>query len=506
MEQQCQKLRSELKEWEKAFATANGGKKAGREDIKQHPDIANKYKLYNKLRAAEAAVLDQTIVPAKEQSSKKRHAAKPPPVSAQTPQKRSKHTHSPPQDMIAIPHQPPDSPRGTPVAHRKSIGPTPQKNGRVLGLFDLLTPSSSFRTPSKRHSLGPLPTNVAGTPSGAKAKADGYQAVEPIRSTTRRSRSPPSASKRTYLASFLTPSTRRIADISGTPEATNSVSKLRFDETPAFLRRDSRRFWQSQRTGVGNNGDEESALSWSPVAVRTMRPKPAGRGLSALVKGLREMEEAKLDEELDMLREMEGEEETAQTNRATGEVRVCVEDSQVPDMPLGPDGQGDGESEDLEALEAEGKDRNGRPLRVWKKKGQKRTTRRVTIKPNTAKWKPEPEWKGGKEQESEEDVAAVEETQLAPTAPVVEPDEDVEGRKTDDDYISEGASDEGEPDDQRMGKGAKQTRKEKEAQKEPPKERGKKKTSATAHANFRALKIKNKNSKAKGRGRFGRRR
>lgn len=39
MEQPCQKLRLELKEWEKAFATANGGKKAGREDIKQHPDI-----------------------------------------------------------------------------------------------------------------------------------------------------------------------------------------------------------------------------------------------------------------------------------------------------------------------------------------------------------------------------------------------------------------------------------------------------------------------------------
>lgn len=217
------------------------------------------------------------------------------------------------------------------------------------------------------------------------------------------------------------------------------------------------------------------------------------------------MEEAKLDEELDILREMEGGEESAQTNRAKDEARVCVKDSQVPDMPLGPDGQGDGESEDLEALEAEGKDRNGRPLRVWKKKGQKRTTRRVTIKPNTAKWKPEPEWKGGKEEESEEDVAAVEETQLVPTAPVAEPEEDVERRETDD-YISEGFPDEGEPEDQTKGKGAKQIGKKKETQKEPPKERGRKKISATAHANFRALKIKNKNSKAKGRGRFGRRR
>ena len=34
-------LRAELKEWERAFAAANGGKKAGRQDIKGDPDIGN---------------------------------------------------------------------------------------------------------------------------------------------------------------------------------------------------------------------------------------------------------------------------------------------------------------------------------------------------------------------------------------------------------------------------------------------------------------------------------
>lgn len=33
------RLRLELKEWEKAFAAAHGGRKAGREDIKEHPEI-----------------------------------------------------------------------------------------------------------------------------------------------------------------------------------------------------------------------------------------------------------------------------------------------------------------------------------------------------------------------------------------------------------------------------------------------------------------------------------
>lgn len=218
------------------------------------------------------------------------------------------------------------------------------------------------------------------------------------------------------------------------------------------------------------------------------------------------MEEAKLDEELDMLREMEDGDDIGQISRAKDAPKVCVEDSQVPDMPLGPDGQGDSESEDLEALKAEGKDRMGRPLKVWKKKGQKRTTRRVTIKPNIAKWKPEPEWKGGKEGESEEEVAAVEETQSIPAAPVAEADKNAEELQTDNNYIGEAASDEGEPQDQKRTEEAKPRGRPEKAQKELPKERKKKKISATAHANFRALKIKNKNSKAKGRGRFGRRR
>ncbi len=33
------KVRFELKEWERAFATAHDGRKASRDDIKQHPEI-----------------------------------------------------------------------------------------------------------------------------------------------------------------------------------------------------------------------------------------------------------------------------------------------------------------------------------------------------------------------------------------------------------------------------------------------------------------------------------
>ncbi|KAL8935328.1 MAG: hypothetical protein Q9211_004750, partial [Gyalolechia sp. 1 TL-2023] len=187
MEQECQKLRLELKGWEKAFAAANQGRKAGREDIKQnaeigtffhpppspHPSgffrqigpqisqfpVANKYKRYNKLRAGEACSRAKNDAPRRRQSPTKRRAEKPPPDSTETPRKRSKHLHAT-QDDVANPEQVVDPSETTPIAHRKAIGPTPQKNGRVLGIFDLLTPSSTFRTPSKTQSLAPLPTNV----------------------------------------------------------------------------------------------------------------------------------------------------------------------------------------------------------------------------------------------------------------------------------------------------------------------------------------------------------
>ncbi|KAL8700303.1 MAG: hypothetical protein Q9201_005522 [Fulgogasparrea decipioides] len=508
MDAESQKLRLELKEWEKSFAAAHNGRKAGREDIKQHPEIANKYKSYNKLRAHEAADSEDGPAPAKvQQPKRKRHGTKPPPAAAQTPQKRLKHLPFP-QDENVIPEQAPESAQNTPLPPHRTIGPTPQKNGRVLGLFDLLTPSSTFRTPSKRQFLGPLAPNVVRTPSrAAKPEVEEEEQTRPVSSTRKRSKSPPNTSKRSYLASFLTPSTRRIADVGNTPEAAKPVSASRFDDTPAFLRRDSQQFSQSQQVGEDHREDTDNAFSWSPVAVRIIRPKPAGRWLSALVKGLREMEEAKLDEELEMLRDVEAGEGDPHDTQKKDASRMC-EDSQVPEMPLGPDGQRESESEDPEATKKEGTDRNGKPLKIWKKKGQKRTTRRVTIKPNTAKWKPEPEWKGGKEVESEEEVVAVEQTQSVTGAQGAGPEDEAEGLDTDERYANEGVSDDDIPQDEVnvSAKGGKQRGRPKKVRSEPPKEKKRKAVSATAHANFRALKIKNKHSKAKGRGRFGRRR
>jgi len=354
-------------------------------------------------------------------------------------------------------------------------------------MFDLLSSGSNSKTPSKRKALGPAVGNALTTPSKrvSPTESKGSRNLETILS---------SAEKIGGLDAKLTPSTNRI-NKSCTPSSQQRVSKLRFDDTPAFLRRDGRR---SEARKIADPDEDQDAVSWSPIAVRKV-PKAAGRGLSTLVQGLREMEDEKLDEELEMLREMEGAGSSAPV-KAPILPRVLGEDSQAVEMPLGPDG---GESEgDERAWEDEGKGRDGKPLKVWKKKGQKRTTRQVKMKPSVAKWRPEPKWEGGGEEGDGEETNAGA-TQVPHAQNLSEISR--EGDSDSDDSGGEDATD---------GRSAKRRRKSTkhsdgaagQTTVPPAAAKEKKKISASSHANFRALKIRNKTSKGKKGGRFGGRR
>lgn len=337
----------------------------------------------------------------------------------------------------------------------------------------------------------------------------------------------------------MTPSARRTAT---TPQRTpasgrGGVSKLRFDDTPVFLQRHSQRAYMRGRYNCENEGaalnDEDGApISWSPMMKVRLPAKPAGKGLSALVKGLRAMEDERLDEEMALLREMEGGSDPAgrgavavapagqkPTSRTDN---VFVQDSQAPDMPLGPDGHHESDSEDDKL---EGKGRDGKPLRVWKKRGQKRSTRMVVMKPSRGKWKPEPKWEGGQEDEEEQVIQVIPETQVPVTTPVADEVQD-DLSLPEDDFEEQTTSESGgEPSLRKPKKNKKKKKKKNEAAQttttttttttgkpapEPSKaedapQKKKKKVGPTANANFRALKIRGKGSKGRG-ARFGRRR
>ena len=375
------------------------------------------------------------------------------------------------------------SPQGPSV-----IGPTPQRDGIVLGLFDQLPFAQG--TPSKpRTVLGDVGLNVPQTPSRRLQDAASETSLE---SRARGERTPLSAGKRFLLNQFVTPKKRRL-DEQGTPSSTT-----RGLATPAFLKRDN------VLSAIGE--EEEEPIS---------RPAPwmrrgLGRSLSSMIQAMRKDEEDLLDEEADIMRELEMEEQGITVPKKSKAPQILIEDSQAA-MPLGPD-RGLESDEDSEEEPQLGRD--GKPRKAWKKKGLKRQTRRViskmcrfhrtgyktnkfSVRPNVVKPKPIPAVQT--HDELDEEQAAVPETQV-PADIADEFGSDLDG---DSDYASDASH---------TPRRRKVPAKKPEQAKEKPVKEGVLKTAArkikaTANANYRRLNIKGKAATGGGgKGKFGRRR
>ncbi|KAJ5652079.1 hypothetical protein N7507_009505 [Penicillium longicatenatum] len=525
-------VRAELKVWEKEFATAHDGKKASREDIKQRPDIAAKYKEYGRLKNLEAALTRRENRP--QGSPRKRKHTSPTGPSHKsietTPRKSSRGLFATPSHNRNAQNHPAqldpyDSPSTfrrlfSPSTHRQSlpapsplkpaIGPTPQRDGKALGLFDMLSESGgSQATPSAKRQKDVL---AAGFRTPSKPKLfDPIAEVpeEEDEETSRLSRTPASSTKQFYLANlFATPTTMRYAAMveaednnapqENNPQETEPAGSQHSNPsgTPSFLRRSNSGRYPAPTTNEGPG--------LSPIASRKPR-QFAGRGLSHLVKGLREMEEERMEDEWDMLREIEEEQEGFHFD--VPESQGPVADKQQP----------------------------------YKKKGQKRTTRRVNIRPAISKPKIQEELYPELYEESDDELAAVPETQI-PEGPkeamnAHEEDEDDHDDVTSPHSISEPGSDyEGDTDvdsdgDPEYGEKAKPpprpksfSERIKEAvlmakptapeapikpsakPEEPEKEKKPRdrKINPQAHANYRSLKIRNRGG-TRGGGRFRRR-
>lgn len=401
---------------------------------------------------------------------------------------------------------------------RSAIGPTPQRDGKALGLFDLLsesggstaTPSgkkqentlaAAFRTPSKRKTVEPIPE----VPE------------EEQQETPRLARTPASSAKQFYLANlFATPTTMRYAAMVEADDDKDAEEHQQLDAmpatapqeetqsgTPSFLRRSN-----SGRYLPSTSNHDGSGLT--PMVSRKP-PQFAGRGLSHLVQGLRDMETRQLDDEWDVLREIEAEQEAPNVDVADSQVATANEKQQP-----------------------------------YKKKGQKRTTRRVIMRPVVNRPKPrnDPIVATNEENEaSDDELATVPETHL-PAGPKDTNNHD-DQRETNDDNSDDVVSlhtepepeveSDAEPDadfdgdpeydedpkpiartksfSQRLKEAvasavkpkAKETVEKKprapEKEKKKPRPR---KVNPEAHANYRSLKIRNRGSKSRG-GRFRRR-
>ncbi|RPB03310.1 hypothetical protein L873DRAFT_1841298 [Choiromyces venosus 120613-1] len=332
----AKQLRIELKEWEHSFA-AEHGRKPSREEAKRDPHISAKYKEYSKLRTSTSTVASRPTT--SNSKTKPEHtpstttgihdpfaSTKSDKSTASTRKKAADIFKTPtkPQLTSADQHEIYDSPlslRRTRLfgnRPRDSVGPTPQKTGNVLGLFESFVDIEA--TPKKikdRVSASPILARKTGDTNGG--------------------------------GNFATPRKRKAEEISV------GSAKKREEEftTPSFLRRDSSRF---------------QPLMESPPAPLPMRPV---RGLSSMVAELRKMEDEAIEEEFtddeEAMREMEaldGEPSLlAPKKQRDAEVEVGI-----GDLPPG----AFAEEAIVDENEAEDKDKP-----KWKKKGLKRQTKRT---------------------------------------------------------------------------------------------------------------------------------
>ncbi|EFX00937.1 DNA replication regulator sld2 [Grosmannia clavigera kw1407] len=435
-EAESQQLRLDLKTWETEWARDHDGAKPGRADIKQHSEIAQKYTAYNRVRSilsgkvppSEAAKRE----PKKDDSEARRKRKTEADAPAETPTKRLRPVETPQKTSTAA-----VADAVTPSISRRlfspvvptSIGPTPQRDGRVLGLFDFLAEEagsaerrkSMAGTPSKRKnapgkvaaatastsaalpSQPPLFAESVATPRKQTLARYGDEDEDAEDGHRRLGRTPMSSAKRNLLDRFtagttsagrtasaaadsfmiMSPLRARDANVqqggSGQPDQDQDKQQQQQQQqpqsplppfaTPTFLR----------RAPVQLSVDENGEFLSPPGRLRLPR-KPLVRGLSSVLAGLRKLEDDRLDEELDVLRELEAEEAGGPPVRRTktSEEAAPVQDGQRLLGGFDDEGLYDSAPEEQTG-------RDGQPLRLFKKKGQKRTTRLVYMRPTRTK-------------------------------------------------------------------------------------------------------------------------
>lgn len=451
-----------------------------------------------------------------------------------TPQKARRTVQEP--DAQAFMEQFVENIEMTPTVNRTFVGPTPQKDGRVLGLFDMLSPMKADTTdaasPMKRVVLGTVDGNAAPTTPSKRTSLAPEVGATP-ENAGKYSRTPQSMGKRFMLDKFVTPSKRTRLGESGpdnlmamtfTPTSMSNEARM---FTPAFLRRENRVASTALEHLIEDDGDDtaDGATERSPSKAVPQRShafaarqpgfgRTLSRSLSSMIADMRKAEDDHLDEEMDLLREVEsgntatGDKLQNHAAVSSGPPALLVEDSQK----LGPDGASDSDESNAVPMDVR--------RRTWKKKGQKRQTRRVILKPiaRLPKSTAASEAQRGINTKIEDDLDNAEEVLTETQLPDCdyESDEDENVNDDDDSDVSSNDGVSGTDDVESKLQTKKHTGVSKAAARVMPNNAASianglvdkvRKIGTTAHANYCRLKIRSAKGAAgaKPKGRFGRR-
>lgn len=539
-------LRIVLKDWEKSFAASHAGKKPEKDDIKADIDIAKKYKEYSKLRDGLAGRIGCGLAevvgsPTHERKRSRKENFSP---KIHTPN-RDSHKDSPQLGL----NEPCDATCSlSPRPLLSAIGPTPQRDGKVLGLFDLLSSSqsSSATSRTKKRKIDDLSWAIALAPSGAETpsrqqlRSQTALGQEPTPQVSNEnncsktySRTPVSEGKKFMLSQFsTTPDIPRYAstvadpteksihgiqnpqnvssqDSTDVPTPTQSQFKNKFipDSTPGYLRRTSSfRDRLISATGITGASDKFSKTLDRDINQRRpshQRPMPLPKKLSQMVQNLRNLEDSMFEDDLDALREIENED-------CEASIRSDPWDGEAICMP--------GNEENISPSNST----YYLPVKL-QKKGQKRTTRKTIIRPTKIKITDMPKFVVSDEDQGdlierlEQSQSCGEGKNFSSVRDVKDCEFEMKISQADDfgidqnsrggqnkPILAKGRADTKAPRPLKASKtvNLKQNGQTVLHKTSPRRSESTINPNAHAHLNFRTLKIRNKNSKARGAGRF----
>ncbi|KAK6527878.1 DNA replication regulator sld2 [Arthrobotrys megalospora] len=471
-------LKLKIKAWEKEFAIQNDGKPPSRQDISANPKIAARYSEYQRLKKQLGLENSQTA----NTQSLPPPAQKPAAVTPRKPSVRPSHTplKTPSNPFFFTPSSRPElqgslySPSASAIRQLKwmakgYVSPTPQKNGKVLGLFDKLPGTTP--TPPKRPREAEDNAILAKLTDSAKRSkilhntefedSDDEDAYVPLDPTT------PSR-KRRY--EFQTPLSKK-----NKGGASNEPDPF---ATPAIFRQHSMNF------ELKDNGSPltPELKQFMPNRGMIGKVKP----LSTLVRELREMQEEE-DPGMDVLRELEQSELNPKKTTDSG----TKEDITTAPFPESESQTGEVEADNLAKQP------------VYKKKGLKRQTKRVKIRPVRAtRTKPNVKESSSSDSELEEHadknsgiIAQTKEPEVASGSDKESYDEEPETAEVSEDELAAIVT---------KPAPKKPAQRRSKAQKEPEKLAPSKKKptlKADKHANYTRMKMHHRGKGFKGRGR-----
>jgi hypothetical protein len=426
---------------------------------------------------------------------------------------------------------------GTPPS-KSLTAATPSRARRTVDVSGLLTTTPTTRTgrfsrdggreEQQEHGGGLFYTaSATATPRHNRPLQDGGNAV-PFTTTTPKSSSTPSQIAKQQLI-FSTPAFLRRRHVTvNPPKAPTFIRTLsrtrtlsRVDEVPESepdIPAEHNRTIGDEGEG-GEDDDDDGDAAWKTIGPLRLprRLGPAkGKGLSSIVAGLRRLEEEAHAEEEEVMREMEmggdpvsgggngngnggnasngpegreADEETKGTSRPTPVLLSAFDDEGLYDSP--PEDGG----------------RQQQPTRVFKKRGQKRTTRRANLRPTRVK-RQTSQAGADDEDDDDDDDAVIPETQLASTATTaVNEDDELRlsepdtggGSDSDEEFVD--ARDDGKNNNKKKTAALQQKQSASNKDKDKPEaadgvvKRAVRKVKATAHANFKRLKLRNSGAK-----------